>query len=411
MIHIWLPTQHAALRLWQHTTQTWQTAENWQALATLANLQTTKSANLQACVYFPSVSLLKIQPELAASQLKALGETGRRYLFEDISIGSVEDLQVKTQPTTSNSELPALFGLHQADVSTWLHAASLAGINIVALLPDFLLLPTIDTSDNPTTSAVYYQDVDTQLLKLNTYQGMAVSFLPLVLNKLPHLEMLYLMGINDETLDPQLAAISHLTVERSDVLPTPVKDPVRHFFNFATVKRDATLAPYAKVIALVTVCALLTAFVVDGLRWYYYDKAQKQALSLLQQQYSQWFPNEKLSSKLSIERQLAGKLMTRQQSTPSVLTTLSTIQPVLQQYQLTARQINFQNNRLQLQLIASSAETLNKAVADMTNKGIKAKLGAVDGAISSTLPVSSTTSPAPTAPNAALAMIDIDVLN
>ena len=411
MIHIWLPTQHAALRLWQHTTQTWQTAENWQALATLANLQTTKSANLQACVYFPSVSLLKIQPELAASQLKALGETGRRYLFEDISIGSVEDLQVKTQPTTSNSELPALFGLHQADVSTWLHAASLAGIDIVALLPDFLLLPTIDTSDNPTTSAVYYQDVDTQLLKLNTYQGMAVSFLPLVLNKLPHLEMLYLMGINDETLDPQLAAISHLTVERSDVLPTPVKDPVRHFFNFATIKRDATLAPYAKVIALVTVCALLTAFVVDGLRWYYYDKAQKQALSLLQQQYSQWFPNEKLSSKLSVERQLAGKLMTRQQSNPSVLTTLSTIQPVLQQYQLTARQINFQNNRLQLQLIASSAETLNKAVADMTNKGIKAKLGAVDGAISSALPVSSTTSPAPVAPNAAIAMIDIDVSN
>lgn len=176
MIHIWLPTQHAALRLWQQTTQTWQTADDWQTLATLANLQTTQSAKLQACLYFPSVSLLTIQPTLSASQLNALGDTGRRYLFEDISIGSVEDLQVKIQPAVSNSELPALFGLHAADIHSWINAASLAGIEIVALLPDFLLLPTIDnridTSMNtraiPTTSAVYYQDADTQLLKLHT---------------------------------------------------------------------------------------------------------------------------------------------------------------------------------------------------------------------------------------------------
>ena len=191
MIHIWLPTQHAALRLWQQTTQTWQTADDWQTLATLANLQTTQSAKLQACLYFPSVSLLTIQPTLSASQLNALGDTGRRYLFEDISIGSVEDLQVKIQPTATNSELPALFGLHAADIHSWINAASLAGIEIIALLPDFLLLPTIDTridtsiatstntkatETRATTSAVYYQDADTQLLKLHTYHGMAVSF-------------------------------------------------------------------------------------------------------------------------------------------------------------------------------------------------------------------------------------------
>ena len=76
MIHIWLPTQHAALRLWQQTTQTWQTADDWQTLATLANLQTTQSAKLQACLYFPSVNLLTIQPTLTASQLNALGDTG-----------------------------------------------------------------------------------------------------------------------------------------------------------------------------------------------------------------------------------------------------------------------------------------------------------------------------------------------
>ena len=421
MIHIWLPTQHAALRLWQQTTQTWQTADDWQTLATLANLQTTQSAKLQACLYFPSVSLLTIQPTLSASQLNALGDTGRRYLFEDISIGSVEDLQVKVQPMVSNSELPALFGLHAADVHSWINAAALAGIEIVALLPDFLLLPTIDnridTSMNtraiPTTSAVYYQDTDTQLLKLHTYHGMAVSFLPLVLTKLPMLETLYLTGFHDETVIQQLASMPNLSVESSELLPTPIKDPVRHFFNFATIKGKTTLAPYAKVIALVSVCALLTAFVVDALRWYYYNQAQKQASTLLAQQYTQWFPNEPLSSKLTLQRQLSGKLTTQQSATPSVLETLSSIQPVLQQYQLTAKQLNFQNNHLQLQLLSSSADSLNKAVNDMVNKGIKAKLGSVDAAIpaamSSNTASAVSSAVAPTSAGSTLAMIDIEL--
>lgn len=428
MIHIWLPTQHAALRLWQQTTQTWQTADNWQTLATLANLQTTQSAKLQACLYFPSVNLLTIQPTLSASQLNALGDAGRRYLFEDISIGSVEDLQVKIQPTTTNSELPALFGLHAADIHSWINAASLAGIEIIALVPDFLLLPTIDpridtsiatstnakaTETRATTSAVYYQDADTQLLKLHTYHGMAVSFLPLVLTKLPMLETLYLTGFHDETVAQQLASMPNLSIASSELLPTPIKDPVRHFFNFATIKGKTTLAPYAKVIALVTVCALLTAFVVDALRWYYYNQAQKQAATLLAQQYAQWFPNEPLSSKLTLQRQLSGKLTTQQSATPSVLETLSSIQPVLQQYQLTAKQLNFQNNHLQLQLLSSSADSLNKAVNDMVNKGIKAKLGSVDAAIpaamSSNTASAVSSAVAPTSAGSTLAMIDIEL--
>lgn len=432
MIHIWLPTQHAALRLWQQTTQTWQTADDWQTLATLANLQTTQSAKLQACLYFPSVNLLTIQPTLTASQLNALGDTGRRYLFEDISIGSVEDLQVKIQPAVTNSELPALFGLHAADIHSWINAASLAGIEIIALVPDFLLLPTIDTridtkmdiriatstntratETRATTSAVYYQDADTQLLKLHTYHGMAVSFLPLVLTKLPMLETLYLTGFHDETVAQQLASMPNLSIESSELLPTPIKDPVRHFFNFATIKGKTTLAPYAKVIALVSVCALLTAFVVDALRWYYYNQAQKQAATLLAQQYAQWFPNEPLSSKLTLQRQLSGKLTTQQSATPNLLQTLSSIQPVLQQYQLTAKQLNFQNNHLQLQLLSSSNDSLNKAVNDMVNKGIKAKLGSVDAAMpaamSSNTASAVSSAVAPTSASSALAMIDIEL--
>ncbi|MGD4317377.1 hypothetical protein QT621_23115, partial [Xanthomonas citri pv. citri] len=92
---------------------------------------------------------------------------------------------------------------------------------------------------------------------------------------------------------------------------------------------------------------------------------------------------------------------------------LSSIQPVLQQYQLTAKQLNFQNNHLQLQLLSSSADSLNKAVNDMVNKGIKAKLGSVDAAIpaamSSNTASAVSSAVAPTSAGSALAMIDIEL--
>ena len=85
----------------------------------------------------------------------------------------------------------------------------------------------------------------------------------------------------------------------------------------------------------------------------------------------------------------------------------------MQQYQLTAKQLNFQNNHLQLQLLSSSADSLNKAVNDMVNKGIKAKLGSVDAAMpaamSSNTASAVSSAVAPTSAGSALAMIDIEL--
>jgi len=76
---------------------------------------------------------------------------------------------------------------------------------------------------------------------------------------------------------------------------------------------------------------------------------------------------------------------------------------------MTAKQLNFQNNHLQLQLLSSSADSLNKAVNDMVNKGIKAKLGAVDAAMSSNTASTVYSAGAPTSAGSALAMIDIEL--
>lgn len=379
MIHIWLPNTQAELRVWQSTTQTWQTAANWQEVAALSSLAG-KANTKVACLYFPSLHLLQLEPALSAAQLKALGERGRQYLFEETSISAVDDLHIKTLSVPNRPT--QLLALHASDRDAWLQAAQLAGIEITALLPDYLLLPSLapGTSTEAAHTAMFYQDPATHLLRFGDgmqQQGMAISYLPLVLAKLPQIDYLYLMGDIKPALTESLAQLPNISHQMDERLPTPVADPMRHWLNFALVRRDSRMPPYVKAIAAVLLCATFTAFVVDGLRWYYYQQAERQASALLKQQYEQWFPNERFNPRLSIERQLSGKLVNEQTASPNVLTTLSGIQPVLRQYQIEARQVNYQGNQLQLHLLTRNTDQLNQAIATLKAQGLAAKLGNV----------------------------------
>lgn len=381
MIHIWLSNPHSPLRLWQETSQTWQNAENWQEIATLVNLQNTKDKT--ACLYFPSMYLLHTDVELNTSQLKALGENGRRYLFEEMSIGNVDDLQVKIQNDNQ------LFALHQADAETWTQSASLAGLNIVALLPDFLLLNTAEmptntskTDENLSKSAIYYQDQTVQLLRCQNGFGCAVIEIGLTCQQLSQsvnaFDKLYLTGAISYQSMQTLSLIENISRHRSNNLPKPVTTPTRHVLNFAVVKQTTKFPPYLKVIGMVAMFAIMMTMIIDGLRIYHYNQATKATKEQIQNQYNSWFPNERFNTKLNIERQLSGKLIANQSSqNTNVLSVLSSVQPVLQQYQITAKQLNFQNNRLELQLISRNHDSLNQLVQTLNAQGIQAKLGTV----------------------------------
>src|SRR5699024_11878632 len=78
-----------------------------------------------------------------------------------------------------------LYALAQSDIEAWQQSAKLAGMNIVALLPDFLLLPTPE--EGAGQQIVLYQDQQTTLLRQSLHQGMAVSYLPLIFEHFPHL--------------------------------------------------------------------------------------------------------------------------------------------------------------------------------------------------------------------------------
>lgn len=374
VIHIWLPSPTAPLRIWQETSQDWQIAENWQELATVIGLQHPK--NKQTCLYFPSMLLLHSQPNLTVNQLKQLGETGRQYLFEEISIGSVEDLQIKTLNANN------LYALHASDRDQWTHSATLAGLNIVAMLPDFCLLNRDKLADNTdNNTAIFYQDNATQLLQTNQREGFAVPHLPLFLHKLLQQNsekwQILLTGNIDEKLTHELDLLENINYKLIHDLPKPLSEPQRHVLNFAIAKKNQRVPPYAKVIGSVAVVALLLTFLLDGLRIYHYQKATEQTKTLLKQQYEQWFPNERFNPRLKIDKQIADKLINQQGTDNGLMTVLASIQPILQQNQITAKQLNYQNNQLHLQLIAKDSDSLNRAMSALTAQGVVAKLGTV----------------------------------
>lgn len=403
MIHVWQPNPNAALRVWQATTQTWQATDSWQEVSALAALQDNKNRSKSVCLYFPSVYLLQLAVELSAQQLKTLGENGRRYLFEDSSIGGVDDLIIKSRAYARPSDKAApssspptiddkgehqadtaptpdaqtlLYALHDADREAWLAAASLAGIDINAMLPDFVLLPAVPDTDPTTHAAVWYQDADTQLLTYTLPHapqptGLAVSHLPLALAKL-NLNRLYVCG----TLDEAMLGTLDIAYQPLAEPPHPVATPLRHALNFAQATRERGLSAYAKTILAVSALALITSLTVDGMRLWYYQKAQKRAQAMLTTQYRDWFPNERLNPRLSVQRQLAGKLVNTQAlPSASLLGTLSSVAPILQQNQLVAEQLNYQNNNIQLTLGAPNMDNVNRAVAALAAQGVKAKLG------------------------------------
>lgn len=429
MIHIWLPNPQSSLRVWQPTTQSWQTAENWQEVATLASLQQgskfTKAPSV--CLYFSSIYLLTVQPNLPANQIKALGEAGRRYLFEDISIGSVEDLHVKIPPATT----PNLYAIHGSDREQWENAVALAGLILTALLPDFLLLPTdvlknavpadgilspqsTTPSDDAMTdftpfAAIYYQDEATQLMAYSSpvppyILGTAVSHLPLFLSKMPNLRTLWVANSL-----PEISAIADVEMQPLEVSPRPVSDATRQFFNFAIKKSENTVPSYVKTIAVVLLAAGIIGIIADGVRLYYYQKAIAQTKTAISQQYSQWFPNEKLNPQLNLQRQLQNKLLNNQAADDKLLPALSRIQPVLQQYQITANQLTYQGQMLQLTVNAKDNDTLSKAVNQLVGKGVNIKVDAKNGGTlnGGTLPATTT----PTTPVANTAMNNKPITN
>ncbi|WP_299069518.1 type II secretion system protein GspL [uncultured Psychrobacter sp.] len=376
MLHVWLRAQHSSLAVWQADAKQWQLVDDWQQLQ--EHYISYKSGNdKRLCLYFPSSHLLQVDTELSLNQLKQLGDTGKQYLFEETSITPVEQLMVRQQSYASHHHL---YALAKDDSDSWQQSALLAGFSIGALLPDFLLLPVPE--EGAGQQVVLYQDKHTTLLRQSLQQGMAVSYLPLVVERLPHLSEICRVSAIDESVasieSPQLSA-PHLLLTQIAAKPEPIDIPDRHALNFFTKTSDTKLSPYLRVAAMVALSALVLQMATDGLQAYRYNQASAATQSAIGKQFQSWFPEDRLNSRTLLQTQMQAKLRTDSQAQSAHMATLARISPLIKQSSLTAQSLVMQPSSLSFTLIAPNRSSLDEFANTLVTQGIAASLLSVNG--------------------------------
>ena len=389
MLHVWLRAQHSPLAVWHEDIQQWQTVDGWQQLQTIyGNYKTNAQKTL--CLYFPSSHILQVDTELNATQLKQLGNSGKQYLFEETSLTPVEQLAIRQISEADNHQL---YALAQSDIESWQQSAKLAGMSITALLPDFLLLPTPD--EGAGQQVTLYQDEHTMLLRQSLRQGMAVSYLPLIFERFPHLSEVNILppitALDDfskptnsamptsfMTETAALVADHQLLLTTLTTPPKPVDSPERHALNFFIKSTDSKLSPYLRVAAMVALSALVLPMATDGLQWYQYNKATVATKAEIAAQYQAWFPNEPLSSRTKLQVQLQPKLRSDSQAPASHMAALTRISPLIKQSSLRAQALVMEPSALSFTLIAPDRNSLDKFMSTLVAQGLNAKLAQVN---------------------------------
>ena len=418
MLHVWLRAQHSPLAVWHEDIKQWQLVDSWQQLHDIYGSYKTDSQK-SVCLYFPSSHVLQVESELNTAQLKQLGMSGKQYLFEETSLTPVEQLAIR-QMTENTSH--HLYALAQSDIEAWQQSAKLVVMNIVALLPDFLLLPTPE--EGAGQQIVLYQDQQTMLLRQSLHQGMAVSYLPLIFERFPHLsEVLLLPAIDDifddsstvfhqasnnglaesianepalgddinidltkpaptasaSTQTAAMIAEHQLLLTTLLITPKPLENPERHALNFFIKSTDSQLSPYLRVAIMVALTALVLQMATDGVQWYQYKTAAAATKTEIASQYQSWFPNEPLSTRTKLQVQLQPKLRSDSQAPDSHIAVLARISPLIKHSSLRAQALVMQPAALSFTLIAPDRGSLDQFTNTLVAQGLNAKLEQVNG--------------------------------
>ncbi|WP_201566730.1 type II secretion system protein GspL [Psychrobacter sp. JCM 18900] len=390
MLHVWLRAQHSPLAVWHEDVQQWQMVDGWQQLQTIYGNY--KSSSPKAlCLYFPSSHALQVDTALNAAQLKQLGNSGKQYLFEETSLTPIEQLNIRQ---LSHADTTQLYALAQNDIESWQQSAQLAGMNIVALLPDFLLLPPPE--EGAGQQVILYQDSQTMLLRQSLRQGMAVSYLPLMFERFPHLSEVMVQPSIEASIEASvdsldsssptnlvaqtkaLIADHHLLLTTLPTVPKPIDNPERHALNFFMKSTDSQLSPYLRVAMMVALSALVLQMATDGVQWYKYNEATAAIKTAIAAQYQSWFADEPLSTRTKLQVQLQPKLRSDSQAPASHVAALSRISPLIKQSSLHAQSLVMQPSALSFTLIAPDRGSLDKFTSTLVAQGLNAKLAQVN---------------------------------
>ncbi len=366
MLYLWMPEANG---VWQ-----WSHGETWiEATSLEVLIQDIKPYQGEdAVVFFPSRDVQIIQQTLSKTQYKQLGADGIKYLLEEYVILPIDHMSV-----VSHFQMPdalTVMGVAKNAVTTIGHVLTLIPVKVIALLPDFLILPV------PTDSEIVIGNVNGRLLvRDHEFNGSSVDDLTLYLDVATHAKKYAHSGLTEEQTLSLFSLVESEHRENFNYTFTPILKPKSHPFNILPkAQSDAKpIAGYWKACALLLVGLLITQFSFDLVRWVKLKKVADQTALIAIDQYQSWFGKSSRLNEQNLKSQFESNLRLNQQANTQALQLLSRVGPILMQQQIVADKVNYETQILNMNLIAKSSDALQALVAQLNQQGFKAELGAI----------------------------------
>lgn len=369
MLYVWMPEGNAAWRWWVGDAtglialSEWQLADNWDALLSATAIEPQRDVT----VFFPSSSAQLLQRTMSRQQRRQLGDQGVRYLLEEYTLGSVEQLAVRDQ-LIGEDQLNVL-AVPSHTIAQYIQNMALGNWQLHALLPDFLLVPLQEQS------ASLLLHGRTPILRLSEGYAVLAEDLSVVLPRLPQLTALTVLGEPTALQQAQLLDSGLLIDEQPASLQLP-KNLARHPYNFLPKPKGLAISAHWKALAAVLVLAILVQVVHDALTAWRYQQVAAATEAQAEQQFRQWFPDEQRI--INLRRQMEGRIQSNTEQDLTALSLIGRIGPVLQQAQLVAESVRYRDQVLELNIVAANLAALEQLRGQMSQQGLNAELGAVN---------------------------------
>lgn len=369
MLYLWMPEGQGDW-LWCTNGGTWQSAPSVEALIQAVNFTSTSK---DAMVFFPSQTAQFDVKPLPRAQYKQLGVQGIHYLLEENSIDAIDHLAIFHHYAQNELHMMAM---SKQTRETYQYSLSLLPWHIQALLPDFLI---IDTPEAQTLKIM--QIHDRTVWRWGEYRGWQSSDLSLIdLWQDPEqkIQVAGLSSLQMSQLADALKDSSVLATKNVDELSADLSKIKNHPFNaLLKVKKPSQQSHYWRACAALFVVALSVQVLYDGLRWWKYKKIADQTSELAINQYKQWFPNDGRINEQNLTTQFDAKIRANATADVQVLQLISRVGPILQQANIAAQQVKYQENSLSLHLLTKNAENLKNLTEQFKQQGFSAELGAI----------------------------------
>jgi general secretion pathway protein L len=351
----------------------WSTGENWLQSNSLEQLiQDLQTHNgKEAVVYFSSRHAQVFQQTMNKTHYKQLGQDGVKFLLEEFVTLPID--QMKVVHHFQNDQLNIL-GVAQSTIETWQYALSLLPVQIVAFLPDFLMLP--EPEENQVIIANLYDHV---LMRENAWSGDAVDDLGLYLEFLPAETQVRHSNLNFSQLD-SLATVTNADKRTESAYQfQQLVRAKQHPFNVLPKAKNAETqwSGYWKAAAVVLVAVIFVQLAYDALRWAKLKKVADQTAVQAIDQYKSWFGENSRVTEQNIKSQFESQLRMSKLGDTAALSLLSRVGPILMQKQIMAQQVNYADSTLAMSLKAKSADDLQALTQQLNQQGFQAELGNV----------------------------------